>query len=131
MSQQTRQEASYHGGAEHILGVEYKVTPQGVLCLDLHYPAAARPGTGYPLVVYTHGGGWANGNRSIGEQGPRRMAVDAMRSAGFCVASVDYRLCTRDGEVVMRDCVIDAKDALRYLAQNADALSLDRNRICT
>jgi len=113
------------------LGVKYKDTTDGPLCLDLYYPAAAKPGAGYPLVVYTHGGGWANGNRSIGERGLKRMAVNALSSAGFCVASVDYRLCTRDGKVVMRDCVIDAKDALRYLAKNAAARSLDPRRICT
>lgn len=44
------------------------------------------------------------------------------------MVSVDYRLCNKGGTVAMRDCVIDSKDALRYLAKNAEALGVDPER---
>jgi acetyl esterase/lipase len=44
---------------------------------------------------------------------------------------VDYRLCTKDGDIRVRDCVTDSKDALRFLAKNADRFSLDPNQVFT
>jgi acetyl esterase/lipase len=38
--------------------IVYQTTAAGELHLDLFYPATELSGT-YPLVVYTHGGGWA------------------------------------------------------------------------
>lgn len=113
------------------LDVIYKKTPQGALGLDLHYPSAPRPDAGYPLVVFCHGGGWSAGNKTIGDKGVRFLAVNALTKEGFCVASVDYRLCTKDGRITIRDCVTDSKDALRYLAKNATGLSLDANHVFT
>jgi len=128
----TNLHAAAEGARSPVYGVKYKDTPDDApLLLDLYYPSSASPAAGYPLVVYTHGGGWAKGDRAIGEDGLKRMAVDALNAAGFCVASVEYRLCTRDGRVVMRDCVVDAKDAVRYLAKHASSLALDPCNICT
>ena len=52
---------------------------------------------------------------------------DSLRQ-GFAVASVNYRLCRKNSGIMMRDCVIDCKDAARYLAKNRRALRLDANR---
>ena len=113
------------------LDVVYKTTEQGPLKLDLHYPAAPKPGEKVPLVLFTHGGGWAAGTKTIGDRGVRFMGVQALNAQGFCVASVDYRLCTKEGNVTVRDCVTDAKDALRFLAKNATQFSLDAERVFT
>ncbi len=48
---------------------------------------------------------------------------------GFAVAPVTYRLAKKDSNVSMRDCVIDCKDAIRYLAKNGEALGIDPMRI--
>lgn len=111
--------------------VVYKTTEQGPLKLDLHYPAAPTAGAKFPLVLFTHGGGWAAGNKTIGDRGVRFMGVQALNAQGFCVASVDYRLCTKEGGITVRDCVTDAKDALRFLAKNAAQFSLDAERVFT
>ncbi|MEZ5386098.1 MAG: alpha/beta hydrolase [Prosthecobacter sp.] len=111
--------------------VVYKTTGQGPLKLDLHYPAAPKEGARHPLVLFTHGGGWAAGNKTIGNRGVRFLGVKALNAQGFCVASVDYRLCTKDGDITMRDCVTDSKDALRFLAKNAAQFSLDADRVFT
>ena len=117
-------------GAIHF-DVVYKTAPQGPLKLDLHYPEPPKPGAKYPLVLFTHGGGWAAGSKTIGDQSVEFRGVSALKAQGFCVASVDYRLCTKDGEIRMRDCVTDSKDALRFLAKNADRFSLDANHVFT
>ena len=111
--------------------VVYKTTPQGPLKLDLHYPESPKTGAKYPLVIFTHGGGWAAGNKTIGDRGVRFQGVNALNAQGFCVASVDYRLCKKDGDIRMRDCVTDSKDALRFLAKNADQFSIDPNQVFT
>lgn len=112
------------------LDVVYKTTEQGPLKLDLHYPAAPKAGAKVPLVLFTHGGGWVTGNKTI-ERGVRFMGVKALNAQGFCVASVDYRLCTSGSGITVRDCVTDAKDGLRFLAKNAAQLSLDAERVFT
>ena len=113
------------------LDVTYKTTAQGPLKLDLHYPAAPKAGAKVPLVLFTHGGGWAAGTKTIWDRGARFMGVRALNAQGFCVASVDYRLCTAGGNITVRDCVTDAKDALRFLAKNTAQFSLDAERVFT
>lgn len=113
------------------LDVIYKTTQQGPLKLDLHYPAAPKAGAKVPLVLFTHGGGWAAGTKTIGDRGVRFMGVKALNAQGFCVASMDYRLCTKEGNITVRDCVTDAKDALRFLTKNAAPFSLDAERVFT
>jgi acetyl esterase/lipase len=113
------------------LDVVYKTTEQGPLKLDLHYPGVPRAGATFPLVLFTHGGGWVTGTKTIGDRGVRFMGVKTLNTQGFCVASVDYRLCTKEGSITVRDCVTDAKDALRFLAKNAARLSLEAENFFT
>lgn len=113
------------------LDVVYKTTSQGPLKLDLHYPEAHKAETTFPLVLFTHGGGWVTGTKTIGDRGVRFMGVKALKAQGFCVASVDYRLCTKEGDITVRDCVTDAKDALRFLVKNAARFSLDAEQVFT
>ena len=114
-------------GGERELDVVYKQVGKRALKLDLYYPTGKRD-TRPPVIIYTHGGGWAAGSRfSVSK---RLFAPLFMRllAEGFCVASVDYRLARKGTGVAMRDCVIDAKDAVRYLAKNAGALKIDAER---
>jgi acetyl esterase/lipase len=113
------------------LDVVYKSTEQGPLKLDLHYPEAPKAGAKFPLVLFTHGGGWAAGTKTIGDRGVRFMGVKALNVQGFCVASVEYRLCTQGGNITVRDCVTDAKDALRFLAKHAARFSINAEHVFT
>lgn len=108
--------------------IVYKTMAEQDLHLDLFYPATELVGA-YPLVVYTHGGGWSAGSKNKA-QGRSRIAqtVRGLIEAGFCVAAVQYRLC-KNGDTSIRDCVTDAMDAVRYLAKHGEALHLDSTRV--
>ena len=111
------------------LNMVYKQVLGENLLLDLYYPsqqgsAATGP---YPVIVYTHGGGWAAGSKEGAANGSFKDVFQQLLQHGFAVASVDYRLCQKNSGVAMRDCVIDSKDAVRYLAKNSKDLSLDSN----
>lgn len=111
------------------LDIPYKTIGKDALKLDLFYPEARTSGP-HPVVIYTHGGGWAAGSRQSAAKGAMGIVVSGLTARGFCVASVDYRLARR-GEATINDCVTDCKDALRYLAKNRESLSLDTGRVFT
>ena len=97
--------------------------------LDLYYPTA-KPSEKCPVIVFTHGGGWAAGNRYKAASGSFAIVFEQLIKEGFAVAPVTYRLAKKDSNVAMRDCVIDCKDAIRYLAKNSETLGIDPMRIC-
>ncbi|WP_013630186.1 alpha/beta hydrolase [Rubinisphaera brasiliensis] len=116
-------------GGERILNVVYKQVGDRKLHLDLYYPTGADSKTeALPLIVYTHGGGWSAGSKQGIANGSFRDVFLLLIKRGFAVASVNYRLCDREGNIRMRDCVIDSKDAVRYLAKNSDEFRLDPQR---
>jgi acetyl esterase/lipase len=86
------------------------------LVLDLHIPTGAGP---HPVVLWVHGGGWQSGSRAMGH------AVE-LAQHGFAVAAPQYRL---SGEARYPAQVHDLRGALRWLRANAEAYSLDRERI--
>tara|TARA_R110002049_G_scaffold4601_5_gene32622 strand:- start:864872 stop:866053 length:1182 start_codon:yes stop_codon:yes gene_type:complete len=113
---------------ERKLDVPYKQTPQGELLLDLYYPADHEQDGSHPVIIYTHGGGWAAGSKHGIANGSFADVFQKLLEHGFAVASVNYRLCRPDKTVTMRDCVIDCKDAVRFLSKNHDKLNLDPTR---
>lgn len=116
-------------GGERKLEVVYKTVGPKELKLDLYYPTAKRDEK-CPVIVFTHGGGWAAGNRYKAASGSFAAVFQRLIKEGFAVAPVTYRLAKQDSGVAMRDCVIDCKDAIRYLSKNSDSLGIDAQRIC-
>lgn len=110
----------------------YKTTQEGELKLDIYYPDSEPTGP-YPVVVFTHGGGWTTGSRHHAQSLTKGKAVAALIERGFCVVSVQYRLIDEHNTrpPYIRDCVIDAKDAMRFLAKNAETYHLDHRRFFT
>lgn len=110
----------------------YKTTQEGELKLDIYYPDSEPTGP-YPVVVFTHGGGWTTGSRHHAQSLTKGKAVAALIERGFCVVSVQYRLIDERNArpPYIRDCVIDAKDAMRFLAKNAETHRLDHRRFFT
>jgi len=115
-------------GGERKLEVVYKNISGRDLTLDLYYPTAKRSKR-CPVIVFTHGGGWAAGSRYKAASGSFGIVFGQLLKEGFAVAPVTYRLAKKDRNVAMRDCVIDCKDAIRYLAKNGESLGIDPMRI--
>jgi acetyl esterase/lipase len=95
------------------------------LHLDLYRDAGA---TGpRPLVVFLHGGGWAQGNPRIGggfADFPAVLAHVARR--GYVVASISYRL---SGEAPFPATVEDLQAALRFLRSGSGRYGIDPQRV--
>lgn len=75
--------------------------------------------TGWPLVVWIHGGGWRGGDK---KGGPFR----ALLESGFAVASINYRL---SGEAKWPAQLDDCRSALAYLRAHAAEYDLDAKRM--
>ena len=115
-------------GGKRKLNVLYKKVSGKDLHLDLYYPTENRADK-CPVVIFTHGGGWAAGSRYKAATGNFESVFLRLVKEGFAVAPVTYRLAKKDSNVAMRDCVIDCKDAIRFLAQNSKALEIDPMRV--
>ncbi|MDB2685670.1 alpha/beta hydrolase fold domain-containing protein [Mariniblastus sp.] len=117
-------------GGERKLDVVYKTIGKRKLKLDLYYPTNQST-EAVPVVIYTHGGGWAAGSKQGAAKSSFAAVFKRLLDQGFAVASVEYRLVRKGGDTQMRDCVIDSKDAVRYLAKNSEDLKLNSNRFYT
>lgn len=89
--------------------------------LDLTLPPS---GDGpFPVVIYIHGGAFSGGSKSQGA--PARAFLV---SAGYAVASIDYRL---SGEAKFPAQIYDVKAAIRFLKANAATYALNASRFAT
>ena len=113
-----------------LLNVIFKRTPQGPVYLDFYFPDQDTSSE-KPVVLFTHGGGWAAGNKDKAGAGSFNVVHRALLKKGFCVVSVGYRKVQKDGSTAMRDCVIDSKDALRYLSAHRKELGIDPKKVHT
>lgn len=118
--------AALETGFERKLGVVYKVVGGRKLELDVYYPESGTKKP-CPVIVYTHGGGWAAGSRFGAASGGFAPLFKELIGRGFCIVSVDYRLARPP--VRMRDCVIDSKDAIRFLVKNRETMNIDSKQI--
>jgi acetyl esterase/lipase len=89
--------------------------------LDLYSPETARPASGYPVVVYVHGGGWSKGSKDMVQQKP-----DFFNAQGWAFASVGYRLLP---EAPVEQQAADVAAAVARLKRDAVTLGIDANRI--
>jgi acetyl esterase/lipase len=107
--------------------VVYKQVGERGMKLDLYYPKN-RSAEKLPVIFYTHGGGWAAGNHKGVSNASFGKVFNQLLDAGFCVATVEYRLWKKEGQSMMRDCVIDCKDGMRFIAKNSEAWGVDPMR---
>jgi acetyl esterase/lipase len=101
--------------------VEYAKAGDVGLKLDIYRPKtdAARP---RPVIVWIHGGGWQNGDKSSG----RGRLGGYVASGDFVGVSVGYRLTSvASWPAQIHDC----KAAIRYVRANASRLGIDPDKI--
>lgn len=103
--------------------VKYKKTPQAELDLDLYLPADWKDTDKRPAIIFFFGGGWTGGTNT--QFHPQ---ASYLAKRGLVAACPEYRVKTRHG-VTPKECVEDAKSAVRYVRQHAATLGVDPGRI--
>lgn len=106
-------------GVEESLGIEYGREGEISLKLDLYSPATITEPL--PALLFIHGGGWTQGDRSDYKLYACRFPLE-----GYVVATMGYRFADKFG---FPGCVSDTKCAVRWLRANAERLHIDPNQI--
>jgi acetyl esterase/lipase len=101
----------------------YKTAGDVQLRLWVYSPDGHKPGDRRAAIVLFFGGGWRNGSPKQFEPHCKYLA-----SRGMVAMAADYRVSSRH-DVKARDCVADAKSAVRWIRQNAASLGIDPERI--
>jgi acetyl esterase/lipase len=105
------------------------------LYLDIYFPAGATIADKYPLVLFSHGGGFVQGDKS-----ETIAFCSALADSGFVVASINYRLGWRtgsgncDGDTLSRRlaayrAIQDANAALRFMISKSGDYAIDVNNV--
>ncbi|MDO4648401.1 MAG: alpha/beta hydrolase [Eubacteriales bacterium] len=90
--------------------------------MDLYYPDEESGFSApYPVIVHTHGGGFANGDQRDTQLLPMLTAL----KRGYVVVSIQYR---RSREALFPAQLYDVKAAVRYLRAHANDWDLDPNK---
>lgn len=105
--------------------IVYKIIDEDTLDMILFLPRE-RECMKTPIMLHTHGGGWGGGNKYKILQPVFLGTLRKLLENGIACASIEYRL-TRVGKSTAYDCVVDCKDAARFLMKNAEKYSLDPN----
>ncbi|VGO19713.1 alpha/beta hydrolase [Pontiella sulfatireligans] len=113
---------------ETFLGVTYKQVGKRQVKMDIYMPPVGKPEKA-PVLYYVHGGGWAAGSKDKGGLPLMQPVFEQVAEKGFICVSIDYRLYKKTNGVLMRDCVTDAMDGLRFLKKNARQYGIDPERI--
>lgn len=95
--------------------IAYKRVENRHLYLDIFLPDEENP----PLIMWIHGGGWKELNRTWNLAMP-------MLEKGYAVAAVDYRYCD---EGTFPTQMLDLKDALLFLRRQAEHYGYDGRKI--
>ena len=98
-------------------GIDYTQGANGALKADAYIPNGSGP---FPGIVFIHGGGWANGNRS-------QMAklIDALANVGYVGFTIDYDV----DPVHYPASLHESLAAVRYLREHAGEFHVDPSRI--
>lgn len=105
----------------------YKTAESGEsLKLDIFLPETATP-TGYPVLLYVHGGAWVKGNKEMNEPYFRQALRESALKNGFAVVSINYSLLNEN--VGFPSPIADVKDATRWIHAHADEYHFDRRNI--
>ncbi len=110
-------------GEENTKTFTYTKTKQADLEMVVHYPPEWKDTDKRPGIVFFFGGGWENGTIKAFEPQATYLA-----SRGMVTACADYRVKSHHG-VTPKQCVDDARSAIRWFRENASKLGVDPDRI--
>jgi len=103
--------------------VTYKTVGATKLNLWIFNPEKHKSTDTAPAIVFFFGGGWSAGS-------PTQFVkhCEYLSARGMVAIVADYRVKSRHG-VPAKDCVSDAKSAIRWVRENASEFGIDSNRI--
>lgn len=101
----------------------YKKIGDVELNIYIYNPADHKPSDKRPVAVFFFGGGWKSGTPQQFEQHCKYLA-----SRGMVAMTADYRVLNRHGTKA-KECVADAKSAIRWVRQEAERLGIDPDRL--
>jgi acetyl esterase len=110
-------------GPESTKKFTYSKIKQGDLEIVVHFPPGWQESDKRPGIVFFFGGGWENGTIQAFEPQAKYFA-----SRGMVAARADYRVKSRQG-VTPKECVDDARNAMRWFRENTAKLGVDPDRI--
>lgn len=103
--------------------IVYKRADSIDLKMRIYYPDNLCLEKKYPAVVFFFGGGWYSVNSE--QFLPHALALNKM---GMVAVLADYRTMKIRG-VSPKDCISDAKSAMRYIRTHSDELNIDSQKI--
>jgi len=107
--------------------IVYKIIDGDTLDMIIFFPKEKKEPK-MPVMLYTHGGGWGGGNKLNIMGRPFVGTLKTILDKGIACATIEYRL-TRVGKSTAIDCVVDCKDAARFLMKNAEKYAFDVDRM--
>jgi acetyl esterase/lipase len=110
-------------GQENTKTFTYAKTKQADLEMVVHFPPGWKETDKRSGIVFFFGGGWENGTIKAFEPQAQYLV-----SRGMVTARADYRVKSRHG-VTPKECVDDARSAIRWFRQNAATLGVDPDKI--
>ncbi len=110
-------------GQENPKTFTYAKTKEAELKIVVHFPPEWKETDKRPGIVFFFGGGWENGTLDSFARQAKYFA-----GRGMVAALADYRVKSRHG-VTPKECVDDARSAVRWFRQNAGTLGVDPDRI--
>ena len=101
--------------------------------LDVYLPKTPKPASGYPCVMFIHGGGFKSGSKRSG--GRLNSVCLKLLDHGIAVVSINYYLVrkyskskTRDKYKEVRVAAEDAELAMKWIVDHADKYGFDLER---
>lgn len=110
-------------GTEPLLRIPYKTVDGDALNLHVFNPPGHSPSGKAPAIVFFFGGGWTNGSWT-----QFRNQSAYLASRGMVAIAADYRIRSRHQSTPFES-VADARDAIRWVRENAARLGVDPGRI--
>lgn len=107
--------------------IVYKIVEGDTLDMFLFLPEV-KTATKMPVMIFIHGGGWGGGNKYKIAGTPFYGTLESLLNNGIACATIEYRL-TKLEKSTAYDCVVDCKDAVRFLMKNANTYGLNAKRM--
>ena len=107
--------------------VIHHVAYKNNLTLDIYQPTDTVYAKN-PVVVFFHGGAWIMGIKESININRFNDAINRLRQQGYAVISPEYTLAD-DGKSPFPDCIIDARDVLVWIKNNAEIYHFDLQNV--